>query len=43
MTSKYGAAQDSLSVLKYAFDKLKKEAGKPSNFMYPEVEVEQEM
>ena len=43
MTSKYGAAQDSVSVLKYAFDKLKKEAGKPSNFMYPEVELEQEM
>ena len=43
MTSKYGAAQDSLSVLKYAFDKLKKEAGKPSHFMYPEVELEQEM
>jgi hypothetical protein len=43
MTSKYGAAQDSIGVLKYAFDKLKKEAGKPANFMYPEVELEQEM
>ena len=43
MTSKYGAAQDSIGTLKHAFDKLKKESGKPPDFMYPEFELEQEM
>ena len=43
MTSKYGAAQDSIGTLKHAFDKLKKESGKPPDFMYPELELEQEM
>ena len=43
MTSKYGAAQDSIGTLKHAFDKLKKETGRPADFMYPEFELEQEM
>lgn len=43
MTSKYGAAQDAIGALKHAFDKLKKETGRPANFMYPEYELEQEM
>ena len=43
MTSKYGAAQDAIGSLKHAFDKLKKETGKPADFMYPEYELEREM
>ena len=43
MTVKFGSAQDSIGRLKQAFDRLKKEAGKPANFMYPEDELEQEM
>ena len=43
MTGKYGAAQDAVGALKHAFDKLKKETGKPADFMYPEIELEQEM
>ena len=43
MTSKYGAAQDTISSLKHAFDKLKKESGKSADFSYPELELEQEM
>lgn len=43
MTVKFGSAQDSIGRLKQAFDRLKKETGKPANFMYPEDELEQEM
>lgn len=43
MTAKFGSAQDSIGRLKQAFDRLKKETGRPANFMYPEDELEQEM
>jgi chromosome segregation ATPase len=43
MTGKLGVLMDSNGLLHQAFDRLKRETGRKSSFMYPEYELQEEM
>jgi uncharacterized protein (UPF0335 family) len=43
MTAKLGMLMDSNGLLHQAFDRLKRETGKPDSFSYPEYELQEEM